>query len=131
MIANLRDEISFLHKLLLTNTQNLKLLEAFSNGSSANIKYSKTQLSKIIQFIKDHLRWSYSSSKIIKKKELINALADAGFNAADKKIKEKILTITGSGITLTEIEIKDIMKVIRSSEYRKTLLKRASRLISS
>ena len=131
MIANLRDEISFLHKLLLTNTQNLKLLEAFSNGSSANIKYSKTQLSKIIQFIKDHLRWSYSSSKIIKKKELINVLADAGFNAADKKIKEKILTITGSGITLTEIEIKDIMKVIRSLEYRKTLLKRASRLITS
>ena len=31
------DEINFLQKLLLTNTQVLTILEAFANGSSANI----------------------------------------------------------------------------------------------
>ena len=34
---------------MLTNTQLSKLLKAFANGSSANIKLSKTQLHKIGQ----------------------------------------------------------------------------------
>ena len=34
---------------MLTNTQVSKLLKAFANGSSANIKLSKTQLHKIGQ----------------------------------------------------------------------------------
>ena len=40
------DENTFLHKLLITNTQVSMLRKAFSNGSSANIKLSKTQLHK-------------------------------------------------------------------------------------
>ena len=43
------DENSFLHKLLLTNTQVSRLLKAFANGSSANTKLSKTQLHEIGQ----------------------------------------------------------------------------------
>ena len=43
------DENNFPHKLLLTNTQVLKLREAFANNSSANKKLSKTQLHKIGQ----------------------------------------------------------------------------------
>ena len=43
------DEINFLHKLLLTNTQVSKLHKAFSNNSPANIKLTKTQLRKIGQ----------------------------------------------------------------------------------
>ena len=35
--------------MLLTNTQVSKLCKAFANGSSANIKLSKTQLHKIGQ----------------------------------------------------------------------------------
>ena len=42
-------ENTFLHKLLLTNTQVSKLSKVFANGSSANIKLSKTQLQKIGQ----------------------------------------------------------------------------------
>ena len=38
------DENNFPHKLILTNTQVSKLCKAFVNGSSANIKLSKTQL---------------------------------------------------------------------------------------
>ena len=40
---------SFSHKLLLTNRQVANLRKAFANYLSANIKLSKTQLSKMIQ----------------------------------------------------------------------------------
>ena len=48
LIGNSNHETKFPHKLL-SNTQVSKICKAFANGSSANIKYSKTQLSKTIQ----------------------------------------------------------------------------------
>ena len=42
-------ENNFVPKLLLTNTQFLRLCKAFANNSSANVKLSKTQLHKIGQ----------------------------------------------------------------------------------
>ena len=48
MVGHSNDETSFPHKLLLTNTQVLRIHKAFENGSSANINFSKTQLSKIV-----------------------------------------------------------------------------------
>ena len=44
VVGDSNDENNFPHKLLLTNTQVLKLRKTFANGSSANIKLSKTQL---------------------------------------------------------------------------------------
>ena len=38
--------INFPHKLLITDTEVLKIREAFANGSLANIKFSKTELSQ-------------------------------------------------------------------------------------
>ena len=49
IVGDSNDENNFRHKLLLINTQILKLRKAFANGSSANIKLSKTQLHKIRQ----------------------------------------------------------------------------------
>ena len=46
VVGDSNDENSFPHKLLLTNTQVLKLRKDFSNNSSANIKLLKTQLDK-------------------------------------------------------------------------------------
>ena len=43
------NENNFPHKLALTNTQVSQLRKAFANGSSANIKLSKTQMHKIGQ----------------------------------------------------------------------------------
>ena len=40
---------NFPHKLLLTDRQVSSIRKAFSNNSSVDIKFSKTQLSKIIQ----------------------------------------------------------------------------------
>ena len=49
MIGNSTDETNFLHELLLTNRQVANLHKYFANNSTADIKLSKTQLSKIIQ----------------------------------------------------------------------------------
>ena len=49
IVSDSDDETNFRHKLLLTNTQVSRLCKAFANNSSANIKLSKTELSKIGQ----------------------------------------------------------------------------------
>ena len=48
-IGSSNDETNFPHKLLLTYTQVSKICKDFANGSSANTKLSKSQLSKIEQ----------------------------------------------------------------------------------
>ena len=49
MILNSNDETNFPHKLFLTDTQVSRICKAFANGLSANIRFLKTQLSKMIQ----------------------------------------------------------------------------------
>ena len=49
VVGDAKEERNFPHKLLLTNTQVSELCKAFANNSSANIKWSKTQLHKIVQ----------------------------------------------------------------------------------
>ena len=52
------DENNLTNKLLLTNTQVSKIRKVFANGSSANLKLSKTQFHKITQpggFLGKHL----------------------------------------------------------------------------
>ena len=49
MIGDSNDEDNFLHELLLTNSQVSSIRKKFSNNSAANTKFSKTQLSKMIQ----------------------------------------------------------------------------------
>ena len=48
-VGDSNDENNFPHKLLLTNTQVSKTRKTFANDSSANIKFSKTKLHKIVQ----------------------------------------------------------------------------------
>ena len=49
MIDNSNDEVNFPYRLLLTDRQVANLCKGFENNLSANIKLSKTKLSKIIQ----------------------------------------------------------------------------------
>ena len=144
LTGNSNDETDFPHKLLLTNTQVAQIRKVFANDSLANIKFSKTQLSKIVQLggfipspsiifgppipeitsLVDPIIFSIvkklknTGTKKINK----DILVDAELNIIGKKIKKGISSITGSGITLTKNEIKDI-KVIKSLENRGTLLK--------
>ena len=48
MIGSSNDGTNFPYKILLNDTQVSKIREAFANVSSANIKFSKFHLSKII-----------------------------------------------------------------------------------
>ena len=49
VLGDSNDQKNFPHKFLLTNSQVPRLCKAFANGSSANVKLSKTQLHKIGQ----------------------------------------------------------------------------------
>ena len=48
MIGDSNDETNFPHELLLTDRQVSSIRKAFSNNSSIDIKFSKTQLSKLL-----------------------------------------------------------------------------------
>ena len=100
------NETNFPRKLLLTNRQVANLHKAFANNLSTDIKFSKTQLSKMIQ-----------SGGFFGR--LLGPLT-----AADAEIHKKIL---GSGNTTTLIisnnEIEDVIKVVKSLEDCGSLLK--------
>ena len=49
MIGNSNDNINFPRKLLLTDTQVANIRKAFSNNLSRDVKFSKTQLLKMMQ----------------------------------------------------------------------------------
>ena len=49
VVGNSNDDINFPHKLLITNTQVLKLRKTFAKKFAAHIKLSKTPLHKIGQ----------------------------------------------------------------------------------
>ena len=99
------DETNFPHKLLLTNRQVSNLRKAFANHSSADIKLSKTQLSKMIQsggflgrllgpLLKTGLPLIKNVIKPLAKSVLIPLGLTAATSAADARIHKKIL---GSG----------------------------------
>ena len=141
-------EANFPYKLLLTNTQVSRICKAFANGSSANIKFSKIQLSRMVQsertsmhgdllqlldkITKSMLKASLEIPDIIDKakkcESISNALLDARHNSINSsKLPPGFLKDSG----LTKNEIKDISKVLRSLENRGILLERTTTNITS
>ena len=108
---NSNDENSFLHKLLLTNTQVSRLGNVFANGSLANIKLSKTRLHKIAQsggFLGRLLGPLLKTGL-----PLTAAAAAAAAAAADATIHQKMF---GSGMTtliISNEEINYLMKIVK------------------
>ena len=100
------NETNFSHKLLLTERQVSSLRKSFANNSSADIKLSKTQLSKMIQsggflrrllgpLLKTGLPLIKNVIKPLAKSVLISLrLTAAATSAADAGMHKKIL---GSG----------------------------------
>ena len=124
---NPNDENSFLHKLLLTNTQVSRLGNVFANGSLANIKLSKTRLHKIAQsggflgrllgpLLKTGLPLMKNVLKPLVKSILISlglTAAAAAAAAADATIHQKMF---GSGMTtliISNEEINYLMKIVK------------------
>ena len=123
VVVDSKDENSFPHKLLLTNTQVSKLRKAFANGSSANIKLSKTQLQKIEQsreflgillepLLKTGLPLIGNVLKPLAKSVLIPLGLTAAASATDAPIHKKMLGLGVTTLIISNEEINDIMKML-------------------
>ena len=142
IIGHSNDEKNFPHKLLLTNTEVLRLRKAFSNGSSANIKLSKTQLHKIGQsggflgrllgpLLKTGLPLTRYVPKPLSKSVLIPLELTVAALATDTAIHKKMF---GPGFTTLKIsneEMEYIMEIVKSLEDSGLLIKGVSETIKN
>ena len=140
VVGKSNDENNFPHKLLLTNTQVSKVLKAFENGSTANIKLSKTPCKKLEQlegflgrllepFVKPVLPLIGNVLKSLAKSVLTLLELTAG--ATGVAIYNKIF---GSGMTVLIIsneEMNHIMKIVKSLEETGLLKKGVSETIKN
>ena len=131
MIGN--NKPNFPHELLLTNRQVSSLRKSFASHSSADIKLSKTQLSKMIKsggflgrllgpLLKTGLPLIKNVIKPLAKSVLIPLGLTAAASAADAGIHKKIL---GSGnrhsssashttLIISNSKMEDIVKIVKS-----------------
>ena len=129
------NETNFPHKiLLLTNRQVSNFRKAFANHLSADIKLLKTQLSKMIQsgeflgrllgpLLKTGLPLIKNVIKSLAKSVLIPLGLTAVASAADAGIHKKILGSGNTTLIISNYEINDIIKIIKSLEDSGLLLK--------
>ena len=127
MVSNSNDNTNFPHEFLLTNRQVANIRKGFANHSSIGIKLSKTQLSKMIQSggILGNLLGKLAGPLMKVAMPLAkNVLAPLGISAAiDGSIKKKKF---GSGTTtliISNDEMDDILKIVKSLEDSNVLLK--------
>ena len=136
MVSNSNDNTNFPHELLLTNRQVANIHKAFANHSSIDIKLSKTQLSKMIQsggFLANFLGKLAGPLMKVAMPLAKNVLAPLGLSAAmsaiDGSIEKKML---GSGTTtliISNDEMDEILKLVKSLENSGVLLKGVSETI--
>ena len=144
MIGNSNVEINFPHKLLLTNRKISNLRKDFTNNSSADIKSSKTKLSKIQSggflgrllgpLLNTGLKLMKNVIKPLAKSVLIPSGLTAAASPADAGIHKKILG-SGTNATTTLIisndEMEDITKIFKSLEDSGLLLKGVTETIQN
>ena len=144
MVSNANDNTNFPHELLLTNRQVANIHKAFAKNTSAGIKLSKTQSSKMIQsggflgrllcpLLKIGLPLIKSVIKPLAKSVLIPLGLTAAASAADTGIHKKI---SGSGhnnttLIISNDERDDILKIVKSLEGSGVLLKGVSETIQN
>ena len=142
IVGDSNDENNFPHKLLLTNTQISKLRKAFANKSSANIKLSKTQLHKIGQLVrflgtflgpllKTGLPLMKTLLKPLGKSVLIPLGLTAAASATDAAINKKMFGCGFTTLIISNEEMNDIMKIIKSLEESGLLIKGVSETIKN
>ena len=137
------NETNFPHKLLLTNRQVSYLYKAFTNHLSADIKLSKTQLSKVIQsggflgrllgsLLKTGLPLIENVITPLAKSVLIPLGLTVAASAADARIHKKVLA-SGNMTTLiiSNDEIYDIIKIVKSLEDSGLLVKGVTEIVQN
>ena len=142
MVGNSNDNTNFPLELLLTNRQVANIRKALANHLPTDIKLSKTQLSKMIQsggflgkllgpLLKTGLPLMKSVIKLLAKSVLIPLGLTASAPAADAGIHKKILGSGHNNMTLiiSNNEMDDILKIVKSLENSRVLLKGVSETI--
>ena len=130
------------HELLLTTRQKTELRNAFNNNMSADLKLSKTQISKIIQsgVFLSKLLGPLSKTVLPLIKNVIKPLAEnvliplgltAAASAADAGIHKKILGSRTTTLIISNEEINDIMKIVQALEDSNILLKGVTKTIEN
>ena len=134
MIGDSNDKRNFPHELVLTDREVSSIRKAFSNNSSVDIKFSKTQLSKMIQsggflgkllgpLLKTGLPLIKNVIKPLAKSVLIPLGLTAAASAADAGIHKKILGSGNTPLILLNKDIEDLIKIVKSLEDSGLLLK--------
>ena len=140
MIGN--NKTNFPHKLLLTDRQVSSLCKFFASHSSADIKLSKTHLSKMKQsgeflcrllgpLLKTGLPLIKNVIKALAKSILILLGLIEATPAAGAGIHTKNLRIKEYNTNNIKDEIDDIIKIIKSLEYSGSLLKRVTETVQN
>ena len=147
MVGNSGDNTNFPHELLLTNRQIANLRKAFANHLSTDIKFSKAQLSKMIQsggflgkllgpLLKTGLPLMKSVIKPLGKSVLIPLGLTAEASAADAGIHKKILESGKANnnntiLIISNDEMDDILKIVKSLGDSRVLLKSVTEAIQN
>ena len=141
MVGNLNDNTNFPHELLLNNRQVENIRKAFAKNTPTDIKLSKTQLSKMIQsgkflgrLLRPLLKTGLPLIKSVIKPLAKSVLISLGLTAAasaDAGIHKKILRSGHNNTTLiiSNDEMDDILKIVKSLENSGVLLKGVSETI--
>ena len=144
MVGNSGDNTNFPHELLLTNRQVANIRKAFANNLCTDIKFSKAQLSKMIQsggflgklldpLLKTGLSLIKSVIKPLAKSVLVPLGLTAAASAADAGIHKKILGSVSDHnnviLIISNDEMDDIIKIVKSLEDSGLLLKGVSETI--
>ena len=136
VVSNSNDNTNFPHELLLTNRQVANIRKAFAKNTSTDIKLSKTQLSKMIQsggFLGNLLGKLAGSLMKVAMPLAKNVLAPLGISAAmsaiDGSIKKKMFGLGTTTLIISNDEMDDILKIVKSLENSGLLLKGVSETI--
>ena len=130
MVSNSNDNTNFPHELLLTNRQVANIRKAFAKNTSIDIKLSKTQLSKMIQsggFLGNILGKLAGPLMKVAMPLAKNILASLGLSGAMSaiagSIKKKMLGSGATTLIISNDEMDDILKIVKSLENSGILLK--------
>ena len=134
MIGDSNDETNFPHELLLTERHISSIRKAFSNNSTIDIKFSKTQLSKMRQsggflgkllgpLLKAGLPLIKNVITPLAKSVLIPLGLTLAASAADAAIHKKMLESGNTTLIISNKDMKDLIKTVKSLEDSGLLLR--------
>ena len=122
MFGDSNYETNFPLKSLLTNAQVSKIHKAFSNGSSANIKLSKTELFKMLQLGRflGRLLGPLLETGLLLMKNMLKPLAKSVLtllgSVADAAIQNKVFGSGMAALIILNGVMNDNTKIIKSLE---------------